>query len=206
MDARSSEIAIETALARLAQTTTALVSAPLDDPLALVAGALTTRSRADEVLASAVDHARAAGVTWQAIGDLLGTTRQAAFQRFGHPIDPRTGAPMNTTTLPDAGPRATAVFTRIAAGEWDAVYADFDDTMRREITPKKLAEGWAQAAAMVGAFERQGEPFVRGADGLTVVDIPLAFEAGDLVGRAAFAADGRIAGLFILPPSAAAEL
>ena len=41
-----------------------------------------------------VQQARAAGRTWQEIGELLGVSRQAAFQRFGRPADPRAGADM----------------------------------------------------------------------------------------------------------------
>lgn len=37
---------------------------------------------ADRALVFAVRKARAEGVTWQAIGDLLGVTRSAAHQRF----------------------------------------------------------------------------------------------------------------------------
>jgi hypothetical protein len=39
----------------------------------------------DAALRAAVDRARAAGQSWSRIGDVLGTTRQAAFQRFGRP-------------------------------------------------------------------------------------------------------------------------
>jgi hypothetical protein len=37
---------------------------------------------ADQQLHDAVTAAREAGVTWAAIGAVLGTTRQAAFKRF----------------------------------------------------------------------------------------------------------------------------
>jgi len=43
-------------------------------------------SAADEELRAAVASARAAGDTWDAIGVALGTSRQAAYQRFGKPI------------------------------------------------------------------------------------------------------------------------
>jgi hypothetical protein len=39
----------------------------------------------DVALRAAVDRARAAGHSWSRIGEVLGTTRQAAFQRFGRP-------------------------------------------------------------------------------------------------------------------------
>jgi hypothetical protein len=48
-------------------------------------------SAAEAALRAAVDGARSAGQTWRDIGQVLGTSRQAAFQRFGHPVDPRTG-------------------------------------------------------------------------------------------------------------------
>lgn len=38
---------------------------------------------AEQVLRAAVRAARAAGDSWAVIGTALGTTRQAAFQRFG---------------------------------------------------------------------------------------------------------------------------
>jgi hypothetical protein len=43
-------------------------------------------SAADDELRAAVVSARAAGDTWDAIGVALGTSRQAAYQRFGKPI------------------------------------------------------------------------------------------------------------------------
>jgi hypothetical protein len=43
------------------------------------------RDAAERALRRAVEDARASGHTWQEIGDVLHTTRQAAFQRFGRP-------------------------------------------------------------------------------------------------------------------------
>lgn len=52
-------------------------------PLQAVAAARTMTDLAQQTLQHLVDEARAAGHTWQQIGDVLGTTRQAAYQRFG---------------------------------------------------------------------------------------------------------------------------
>ena len=41
------------------------------------------RAVADYALQQCVDRARSAGHTWPEIGDALGTSRQAAFRRFG---------------------------------------------------------------------------------------------------------------------------
>lgn len=45
--------------------------------------AATAADDADYDLRVAVRHARDAGATWEEIGDALGVTKQAAFQRFG---------------------------------------------------------------------------------------------------------------------------
>jgi hypothetical protein len=69
----------------------------------------TVRSLArvvEDGMREAVQQARQAGHTWAEIGELLGTTRQAAFQRFGRPLDPRTGVPMAEQILPGAAERA----------------------------------------------------------------------------------------------------
>jgi hypothetical protein len=58
-------------------------------PLAAMAAARELSAATGEALQAAVDRARAAGHSWREIGDVLGTTRQAAFQRFGHPVDRR---------------------------------------------------------------------------------------------------------------------
>ena len=56
----------------------------LADPAALVEilVARHSRAQADEALHDAVARARAAGQPWSAVGVVLGTTRQAAQQRF----------------------------------------------------------------------------------------------------------------------------
>jgi hypothetical protein len=69
-------------------------------PLAALAAAREQSAAAAAALQAAVDRARAAGHSWREVGDVLQTTRQAAFQRFGRPIDPRTNKPMTRQTRP----------------------------------------------------------------------------------------------------------
>src|SRR5580698_612257 len=88
-------------------------------PLEALAAARDLSAAAGEGLQQAVDRARAAGHSWREIGNVLGTTRQAAFQRFGHPVDPRTGAPMSTDVLPGAADRAAATITCLTEGRWE---------------------------------------------------------------------------------------
>src|SRR6266700_755484 len=75
-------------------------------PLDVVAAARELSAAATAAMQAAVDRARVAGHSWREIGDVLDTTRQAAFQRFGRPVDPRTNRPMNRQTLPGTEERA----------------------------------------------------------------------------------------------------
>jgi hypothetical protein len=169
--------------------------------LAAIRLARELRSLADGALRVTVDRARAAGNTWQEIGDALGTTRQAAFQRFGRPIDPRTGEQMSQAVLPGAGDKAIALFSDWVEGRYDDVAAaNFDATMTTELPVGKIAAAWAQIIGMVGTYQRMGEPFVRQLGDYTVVDVPMEFEASEMKGRVAFNAGGQVSGLFILNP------
>lgn len=177
------------------------------DPLAAVEQAVRIRQGADAVLPAVVGIARTSGNTWQEIGDVLGISRQAAFQRFGRPTDPRTGELMETTPFPGAAERGADVFGRMAAGDWHAVHANFDDTMAGKLPEEDQLGGiWAQVVATVGEFDSAGEPTATRAADYTVVDVPLGFEAADMVGRVSFDRAGRTAGLFILTPAQAENL
>lgn len=166
-------------------------------PLEAVAAARELATAANDALQAAVDQARGAGHSWREIGEVLDTSRQAAFQRFGRPVDPRTGMPMSREVLPGAMERATAVFTDIAQGHWEEALTDLSQQMRAGLTAQKLASGWAKTAGMIGAFERMGEPVAYPVEHTTVVDIPLYFEAGERTGRVSFDPDGQVVGLFI---------
>jgi hypothetical protein len=170
-------------------------------PLAAMASARELSTAANAALQTAVDRARAAGHSWKEIGDVLETTRQAAFQRFGRPVDPRTGEPMTRTVQPGAAERAIAIFADIAAGEWDSARADFGPKMLEAVSASQLADVWAQMAGLIGRYDSMGEPFAHALGEHTIIDIPLRFEAGEATGRVTFDADGKVAGLFIRPAS-----
>jgi hypothetical protein len=173
----------------------------VDDGLTGVAEALGQARDAEDALRRAVEEARASGRTWQEIGDVLGTSRQAAFQRFGRPVDPRTGEHMARADelLPGAGEKAIALLADLVAGRWTEVGRDFDARMAAELTTDKIAEVWTQVVGTFGACERMGEPAALRVGGYTVVNVPLYCEAGELTGRVSFDDDGAVAGLFLLP-------
>lgn len=174
-----------------------------DDPLSVLRAVDAVQAQAATLLATAVARARSSGATWQQVGDVLGVSRQAAFQRFGRPIDPRTGAVMNTTPLAGTAELAADVIDALAAGEWSSVVDRFDEQMRQRLNVDGLAAAWAQIVGTAGAFERRGETSVARAADVTITNTPLAFEAGDFIARVTFRDDSSIAGLFILPANAA---
>ena len=183
------------------------VGSPLAPPSYLdqIRNALRAHQLAEQVLKLCVQQARDAGHTWQEIGDLLGVTRQAAFQRFGKPIDPRTGEPMDKTVhMADAAERAVEIVTAVLDGRMDEARQSFNAEVLAAFTDEVRANGLATVTGLVGAFEGfgAGEPFVRRIGDHTVVDIPLRYEAGDMKARVAFDADEKVAGLFILAPEA----
>jgi Protein of unknown function (DUF3887)/Bacterial fructose-1,6-bisphosphatase, glpX-encoded len=142
----------------------------------------------------AVDRARAAGATWQDIGEALGASKQAAFQRFGRA--PETGAD------PKAADRAIAVLLDLVERRFARVLSLFNDNMAAVVPGSRLEEVRQRVADMVGDYRGMGEPFVHRAGDLTVVRVPLRFEAGELAGEVAFDGDGKIAGLLVRPPQA----
>ncbi len=181
---------------RLADTVTRVGSGP---PLAALAAARDLAAAAGEAMQQAADQARAAGHSWREIGDVLGTTRQAAFQRFGHPVDPRTGAPMSTEIAAGAADLAVAILASMAEGHWEEARRGFNAPMSERLDAKRLADSWARMAGLVGAYEGMGEPFAHRVADHTVVEIPLRFEAGEATGRVVFDEDGKVAGLWLRP-------
>ncbi|AXL10875.1 DUF3887 domain-containing protein [Microbacterium foliorum] len=164
----------------------------------LVGAAAGLKAEADRLLATSVEDARRAGATWQEVGDTLKISRQAAYQRFGQALDPRTGKAVAKDVPAAAIDRAIAVFAQLSAGDPAAVVADFDDQMTSAMTSEALGDTWASVLAAVGSLEKTGEPASHRVSGLVVIDVPLTFEAGEMIGKVSIRDDGRIAGLFIL--------
>lgn len=197
--------ALTAMLAEQASVLAAAVGDPLTHPayLDLVRQARDADALAGQVLKLCAQQCRDAGHTWQEIGDLLGVTRQAAFQRFGKPIDPRTGEPMDKTVrMTDAAERAVKIVTDVLEGRMDQARASFNAEVLAAFTDEVRGSALATVAGLVGAFEGfgQDEPFVRRVGDYTVVDIPLCYEAGDMKARVSFDTGEKVAGIFILPP------
>jgi hypothetical protein len=201
-DGQRIAIAAELVRAEAARFAVALPAPGTPVPLTAVARAKDLARAAEQALRATVDGARAAGRTWQELGDVLGTSRQAAFQRFGRPIDPRTGAQMAQAMLPDATERALVLLGHIVAGRWTEAGAGLTEQVSERLGPAGLPAVWARVLGSVGAYELTGEPFARQLGDFTVVDVPLSFEAGELTGRFSFTPAGQVGGLFFVNPEA----
>ncbi len=168
-------------------------------PLEVVAAARELSAAVADALQTAVDRARAAGHSWREIGDVLGTTRQAAFQRFGRPVDPRTGTPMSRRIAAGAEDRALEIVGCIAESRWEDARRDFDEQMLQVVSADRIAQAWAQTIGEVGEYERAGEPLAYQAGDFTMIDVPLYFEAGERSAQVALGPSGQVAGLRIRP-------
>ena len=62
-----------------------------DSHLLMVAASTVAAEEASRLLRQSITGARAAGISWEALGRLLGISRQAAQQRFGTPSPPVPG-------------------------------------------------------------------------------------------------------------------
>jgi hypothetical protein len=165
-----------------------------------VAAARELSAAAAAALQAAVDQARAAGHSWGEIGDVLDTTRQAAFQRFGRPVDPRTSKPMSRATPPGADARAIELLGCIIEGRWEDARRDFAPVMLEAVSADRIAATWTLTAAEAGRYERMGDPLAVPANDTTLVDIPLFFEAGERTVRVVFDSGGEVIGLLIRAP------
>jgi hypothetical protein len=166
-----------------------------------VAAARDLSAAAEAALQAAVDRARAGGQSWREIGDVLGTSRQAAFQRFGHPVDPRTGEPMTRAVPLGAAEQATEFLACFTAGRWEEVLGKLDDPMRERHDTGRLASGWAHMIGMYGSYQGMGRVAPVPAGDATVVDVLLRFEAGEAMLWVRFDPDGRVSGLRLHPAS-----
>jgi hypothetical protein len=170
-------------------------------PLTAIAAARELDAAASAALQETVDRARAAGHSWREIGDVLETSRQAAFQRFGRPVDPRTGTPMTRAIPPGRIEQAVALFTDMVAGRWADVCRNFSETMREHVDAELITSVYVQVVGAVGSFERLGEPVAFQAADITTVHVPLVFEAGERIGEVSFDQHAQVVGLFIRRPA-----
>lgn len=157
----------------------------------------------DDTLRALVEQARAAGHTWAEIGELLHVTRQAAFQRFGGGRGP---AAEEGVARPVDGAIDTAVplLQAFLDGRFEEVRAKFGRRMLDACSIELLGEVRERVRRHGGELQALGTPLVSVRDSYTGVDIPIALEHADGVGRVVLDADRQVVGFFVRPAEALA--
>lgn len=180
-----------------------------DSPSQAMRAIAATRSLdmiVQDTLRALVAQARAAGHTWAEIGELLHTSRQAAFQRFGaSSTDTTTGTTPGTAAVPVDGAVdvAVAVLEAFVGSRFEELRATFAKRMLDACSVELLADVREKAHAYGGEVQALGEPVVSVRDGYTCVDVPVALERADGFGRVVIDADRQVVGFFVRPAAQA---
>ena len=154
-----------------------------------------------DTLHALVEQARGAGHTWAEIGGLLHVSRQAAFQRFGGDRRPTAE---DGVALPVAGAvdAAVPVLQAFLDGRLADARATFGQRMLDACSVELLADVREKVRQYGGEVRALGTPVVSVRDGYTGVDIPVALERADGIGRVVLDADRQVVGFFVRPAEA----
>ncbi|MBV9414871.1 MAG: hypothetical protein JO363_07845 [Solirubrobacterales bacterium] len=157
----------------------------------------------EDTLRALVEQARAAGHTWAEIGELLHVSRQAAFQRFGG--GRRPGAQDEVAVPVDGAVEAAVpVLQAFLDGRFDDARMTFAQRMLDACSVELMADVREKVRQYGGAVQTLGTPVVSVRGGYTGVDIPVALEHADGVGRVVLDADRQVVGFFVRPAEAMA--
>ncbi|MCS5731331.1 DUF3887 domain-containing protein [Herbiconiux moechotypicola] len=176
------------------------------DPALDIRRAAADLKASENRLRESVTAARAAGASWREIGDALGTSRQAAFTRFGD----ETGRSGDQLAL-----RTTQLFESLSAGDYESVRTMMSYSCARALTKRKLLGAWADAVRASGAFVGCANAVPQQPDGRTPIErwahrqlvthvfqTALHFARDDLTGRVAYDSAGRVIGILMLADDA----
>ena len=137
-------------------------------------------------------------------------SRQAAFKRFGEPVNPATGERIVARSITSLRERTEKVFALIAASEYDDLGLFMHPQTAQELSAELIADTWRSALSEVGTLEHcvdtslelpGGAPLADDEQiiGTVVGSTILECEAGRLQGRVAFDEQSRVVGLLIVP-------
>jgi hypothetical protein len=175
-----------------------------DSPGQVMRAIAATRSLdmiVDDTLRALVEQARAAGHTWAEIGELLYVSRQAAFQRFGGSRRP-TAEDGVAVPVDGAVDAAVPVLQAFLDGRFDDARATFGERMLDACSVELLADVREKVRQYGGEVQAFGIPVISVRDGYTGVDIPVALERADGIGRVVLDADRQVVGFFVRPAEA----
>ncbi len=156
----------------------------------------------EDTLRALVEQARAAGHTWAEIGEVLRVSRQAAFQRFGGGRRPAPDEGGIAVALEGAVEHAVPVLQAFLDGRFGDVRSRFGERMLKACSVELLTDVREKVRREAGEVQALGTPVVSVRDGYTAVDIPVALEHADGIGRVVLDADRQVAGFFVRPTEA----
>jgi hypothetical protein len=87
-------------------------------------------------------------------------------------------------------------------GRFDDARSSFGERMLNACSVELLADVREKVRREAGEVQAIGTPIVSVRDGYTVVDIPVALERADGIGRVVLDADREVAGFFVRPAEA----
>ena len=157
----------------------------------------------EDTLRTLVEQARAAGHTWAEIGELLHVSRQAAFQRFGGCREPSAEEGV-AVPVEGAAEAAAPVLQAFLDGRFGDTRATFGSRMLQACSVELLADVREKVRQYGGEVQALGTPIISVRDGYTGVDIPVALERADGIGRVVLDADRQVVGFFVRPAEAMA--
>ena len=149
----------------------------------------------EDTLRALVEQARKTGHTWAEVGELLHVSRQAAFQRFGggRAAPDGTGA----VAVEGAVERAVEVLQAFLDARFEDARAVFGERMLDVCSTELMADVREKMHHEGGEVQALGTPVVSVRDGYTGVDIPIALDRADGIGRVVLDADRQVAGFFV---------
>lgn len=176
----------------------------------LIRSADELAKRSDAQLHSIVNAAREHGVSWQAIGEALGVSRQAAFKRFS--VHQAEGNAMSDPI--DLAERTNEIFHSLASGDYESVKSHMTYACARELSKRKLMGVWRDVESESGPLERCSDFTAQTPDGQnalaqwanrhtlsgSIVQTTLHHEAGEWMARVAYNSAGKILAMYIAPP------
>jgi dienelactone hydrolase len=130
---------------------------------------------------------------------LIAAVLLSASVAFAAPACATSTTTTSTSQKPAPVAAANALLDDMDAGRFDAVHARFAPTMAAAVSADKLKTIWASLPQQFGKFEHRGTARVETANGMTIVNIPLAFEHFALEASVATDASGKVAGFLIRP-------
>lgn len=128
-------------------------------------------------------------------------SRQAAFQRFGGGSKP-TAEDGVAAPVDGAVDAAVPVLQAFLDGRFDDARATFGRRMLDACSVELLADVREKVRQYGGEVQALGSPVTSVRDGFTWVDIPVALERADGIGRVALDADRQVVGFFVRPAEA----